>query len=229
MQIRRLVAAAGTAAGVAGLALGASGGVAMAAGSGYGGAPPAPGPTGAFSSILVVKTIGPAGGSATVTVDGATLTVTVPAGDFSSDVQLVISSGNLTQLTNVGGTPLVAFGTQVDQGGAKLPGPFAHPIVMQVTDSSITSSTVVDEVVGSTVTPASGWTVGAGSATGSFTTDPDYVLSAPAVATGAPIPGATTATTGKPFAGEELAAGALAAIGLGSGLAWRRARRRATA
>lgn len=227
MAIRRIMSALAVGGMAIGLSVLAAPATAFAAGSGYGGAPPAPGGTGAFATVVVAQTIGPAGGSVTAVVDGATVVMTVPAGDFTSSVQAVISAGNLTQLTNTGisGTPFLAFAAQVDQNGAKLAGPFAHPITITVTDASITSSTTVYQQSGTTYVASSGWTVSSGTASGGFTVDPDYVFANPA-ATGAPIPGATTAVTGKPFLGEGLAAfGLVGVAGLGT---WKLRRSRAT-
>jgi hypothetical protein len=48
---------------------------------------------------------------------------------------------------------------------------------------------------------------------------------APPTAAGVPISGATTASTGKPFLGEEIGAGVLALAGLLAATRWRRQRR----
>lgn len=227
MAIRKLMTALAAGGMALGLSLLAAPGTAFAAGGGYGGAPGAPGGTGAFSTVVVAQTIPAGGGTLTATFDGATLTMTIPAGDFSAPVQAVISAGDLTQLTNTGitGTPFLAFGAQVDQNGAKLGGPFPYPITLTVTDASITTSTVVYQQSGATYAQSTGWTESSGTASGGFTVDPYYVLANPA-ATGQPIPGATTAVTGKPFLGEGLAAfGLIGVAGLG---AWRLRRSRVT-
>ena len=220
---------------VAGVVLLGSSGVAFAAGSGYGGAPPAPGGTGSFSTVVSVKDIsGATGGTAAATVHGATVNMYVPAGDFSGTVQAVFSSGDLTTIGTggFGGKAVTAFAVQIDQDGHKLPGPFAEPLKVTVTDPAISASSVVYIEVGGAFVRATGWTVSNGTATGVITTAPDFLIDTPApssVPVGVAIPGATTATTGKPFLGEGLLAAALAAIGGFGAFGWRRQRRRAAA
>ena len=215
----------------AGLVLVGSAGVAFAAGSGYGGGTPAPGGTGAFSTVVSVVNInGAAGGHATATVDGATVTLDVPAGDFTGTVQGVFSAGDLSVIGTggFGGMPITAFGVQIDQNGHKLPGPFAKPLTVTVTKNGITTSSVVYLQSNGSFVKASGWTTSSGQATGSISTDPDFLIDTPAPAAtpvGAAIPGATTATTGKPFLGEGLGAAILAAIGGFGAFRWRRQRR----
>ncbi len=227
LALRKLMVGA-TAAGVTLLA---SSGVAFAAGSGYG-APPAVGTsTGAFYSVVSVTDVnGATGGHATATVHGASVTLDVPPGEFSGTVQAVFSTGDLAAIGTggFGGTSVTAFGVQLDQNGHKLPGPFSPPLTVTVTDSAITSSSVVYLESGTSFVRASGWTTSAGKATGTITTDPDFLIDTPAPAVtpvGVAIPGATTATTGKPFLGEGLLAAALAAIGGFGAFRWRRQRR----
>lgn len=217
---------------VAGAVLLGSSGVAFAAGGGYGGAPTAPGGTGSFSTVVSVKNIsGAAGGTATAVVDGAKVSFNIPAGDFSGTVQAVFSAGDLTTIGTggFGGKAVTAFAIQVDHDGHKLPGPFKFPLTVTVTDGGITTTSVVYVEVGTTFERASSWTVTAGEAKGSITADPDFLIDTPApsaVPVGAAIPGATTATTGKPFFGEGLLAAGLAAIGGFGAFRWRRQRRR---
>ena len=206
-------------------------GVAYAAGSGYGAPPAAPGGTGAFSTVVAVKDIsGATGGTATATVDGAVVTFDIPAGDFTGTVQAVFSAGDLAAIGTggFGGTAVTAFGVQVDQNGHKLAGPFAKPLTATVTDGSITANTVVYVDNNGIFTRASGWTTSAGKASGSFSVDPDFLIDTPAVPAtpvGVAIPGATTATTGKPFFGEAIGAAALALLGSLGAWRWRRQRR----
>jgi hypothetical protein len=206
-------------------------GVAFAAGSGYGAPPAAPGGTGAFSTVVAVKDIsGATGGTATATVDGASITFDIPAGDFTGTVQAVFSAGDLAAIGTggFGGTAVTAFGVQVDQNGHKLAGPFSKPLTATVTDGAITASSVVYVGSNGTFTPASGWTTSAGKATGSFSVDPDFLVDTPAVPAtpvGVAIPGATTATTGKPFFGEAIGAALLALLGAFGARRWRRQRR----
>lgn len=217
----------------AGILLLGSTGVAFGAGSGYGGGTPAPGGTGAFSTVVSVVNIdGATGGHATATVDGASVTLDVPAGDFTGTVQGVFSAGDLAVIGTggFGGTAVTAFGVQIDQNGHKLAGPFAKPLTVSVTKNGITTTSVVYIESGNSFAKASGWTTSTGHATGSITTDPDFLIDTPAAAAtsvGAAIPGATTPTTGKPFLGEGLGAAVLAAIGGFGALRWRRQRRAA--
>ncbi|MGH9073893.1 MAG: hypothetical protein ACRDZQ_07205 [Acidimicrobiales bacterium] len=215
--------------------------VAFAAGSGYGGPGPAPTGTGAFSSVVEVVTVQPSGGTVTVTVDGATITIVVPPGTFTSPVQVVITAGDLTSIGDAGvpgAKVIVAFGVQIDQNGTPVGGTFANPISVTVSDSSITGTSKVYELLtNGTYGAVPGATVGTGTAQVSFSSDPSFVIlqppAPPAVApvsssgptaTGAPIPGATTATTGKPFVTEGLVA--LGLVGLGGLGTWRLRRRR---
>lgn len=233
---------------IAGAGIVASPGAAFAAG-GYTPTPPAPGSTGAFAVIVTVQTVPASGGTVTAVVDGATTIVTVPAGDFTAPVQVVVLAGDLTALTNTGinGTPFLAFGTQIDQDGVKLAGPFAKPIGLKVEDSHITPSTLTYEQSGASFVVASGFTASTGVDDGGFSVDPNFVLANPLTAaptasngittsggtfssgggttpTGSSISGATIPVTGKPFLGEGLLAFGLIGIGGLGTWRWRRAR-----
>ncbi len=215
----------------AGITLVAGSGVALAAGSGYGAPPEVGTSTGAFYSVVSITDIsGAAGGHATATIQGASVTLDVPPGELSGTVQAVFSSGDLAAIGTggFGGRSVTAFGIQLDQDGHKLPGPFSPPLTVTVTDSAITSSSVVYLESGTSFVRAAGWTTSAGKATGTITTDPGFLVDTPAPAVtpiGVAIPGATTAVTGKPFLGEGLLAAALAAIGGFGAFRWRRQRR----
>ncbi len=219
----------------AGITLVAGSGVALAAGSGYGAPPEVGTSTGAFYSVVSITDIsGAAGGHATATIQGASVTLDVPPGELSGTVQAVFSSGDLAAIGTggFGGRSVTAFGIQLDQNGHKLPGPFSPPltvtVTVTVTDSAITSSSVVYLESGTSFVRAAGWTTSAGKATGTITTDPGFLVGTPAPAVtpvGVAIPGATTAVTGKPFFGEGLLAAALAAIGGFGAFRWRRQRR----
>jgi hypothetical protein len=192
---------------------------AFAAGSGYGaGTTGAPGQTGNYSNIASVQTVAASGGTVTAADNGATVTVTVPAGDFTAPVQIVfLAATNPT--AGFTGTVEFAFGVQVDQNGQKLNTSFPSPITVTVTDSSITAGSIVSYLSGTAFIAAPGWTTSAGKATGSFSVDVDYLITAPAASTVAPapgsaVPGATTAVTGKPFFAESAVAIGLVGMGI---------------
>ena len=153
---------------------------AYAAGSGYGsGSAGAPGQVGNYSNVASVQSVGSGGGTVTAVVDGATVSVTVPAGDFTSSVQIVfLSATNPT--SGFTGTVELAFGVQVDQNGIKLNSSFTFPILVSVTDPAITAGSTVSTLSGSGYTTASGWTTTAGHASGSFSVDVDYLITASA-------------------------------------------------
>lgn len=207
------------------LAFGLAGGTAYAAGSGYGsGTGSAPGATGGYTNVVSAQSVPASGGTVSATVNGAKTTVTVPAGDFSAPVQVVFIAGAPTtsSTSGVGGTPELAFGIQIDQGGQKLAGPYTHAIQVTITSSSITAGGTVDLLTGSGYTPATGWTVTNGSATGSFSVDVDYLITSGTATT--TVSGATTPHTGEPFLGEGILAAALCAVGALGAWRWHRSR-----
>jgi hypothetical protein len=67
-------------------------------------------------------------------------------------------------------------------------------------------------------------TVTAGSATVTFDSDPNFAVLAPTGTATCAVPGATGATTGKPFLGEGILAGLLLLLGA-TGLGYARRRR----
>jgi len=200
----------GTAAAV-GLLLAGPAAVAFAAGTGYGpGAPGAPGQTGAYSQVACAKSTPASGDTVSCTVDGAAVSVTVPSGDLTAPAQVVMLDGTLPT-SGATGHPELAFGVQLDQDGQKLPGPFSTPISVSVSDSAIAAGSVVYQLGGTGFAPASGWTVSAGHASGSFSVDVDYLVALPVTTTA--VPQATTPVTGEPFLGEGLIAAGLVALG----------------
>lgn len=232
MQTPRVVARTAASAALVAAVLVASTGAASAAGSGYGGIASAPGGAGAFSIVVSVLTVPVTGGSFTAEVDGSTIVVNVPAGDFPYPVQLVFSSGDLTALGNggIGGIGITAFGVQFDHDGVKINGAYPKPVRVSVDNSAITASSVVYIDIDGSFAPA-GFTTSTGLANGAVYSDPEFLIDTPVTAStplGNAIPGATTAATGKPFVTEE--AGALALLGVSAfgGLRWRRQRRAAT-
>lgn len=227
MSFRCICKTAGTVSAITALGLIGLASNAYAAGSGYGGGTGGtPTGTGAYSQVVSVQTVTPAGGTFTATVDGVLLTVTVPPGEFSAPTQLVFTAGNLTQIstTGVSGTIVAAFGIQFDQGGQKLSGPFPRPVQVTGQSSKISASSVVYEEGSSGFSQAPGWSSTAGEVVGSFSTDPDFAIATPAASATA-VPGATLPQTGEPFVGMGLAAGGLVVAG-GLGFWWSRRRLR---
>jgi len=197
---------------------------AAGAASVYGPVPPAAGaaPPGSYSDVITSQTITPAGGTiGPVTVDGATLTLVIPAGAFPVSVQITITEADLFAVGNAGtaGYKAVAgVGVQVEENGSPYPGTFLKPLTVTIRSSSITSSSVVMVWNGTAFVAEPDSTVTSGGAVVSFDTDPDFAVLSPLATTGTAIPGATKAVTGKPFLGEGILACALIVLGV-TGLA----------
>lgn len=211
---------------------------AFAASGGYA-PPPPPAPSApGLGTVVCAENVPASGGSVTATINGASVTFTVMPGTFTAPVTIVCATG-VTSTSGLPSAPELIFAVAIDQGGAKLPGPFTNPIGVSVRDSAITAGASVFRWTGTTYVPATGFTVSAGSAMGSFTTDPGFAIAATPVTTSAPpttapptttptttvpsvpsvVPSATTAVTGKPFVGEGAAGAGL--IGLGGLGVWR--------
>ena len=201
------------------------------ASTGYG--PPAPGVPavpGGYSAVVTSQTIGTVGGKVgPVSVDGITTTLTVPAGAFPVSVQITLTAPNLAAVGGAGfaGHRAVAgVGIQVQKHGAAYPGTFLKPLTIIMSSSSITTSSVVVVWNGSVFVTESGATLAAGSATVTFNRDPNFAVLSPTGTASSTIPGATGATTGKPFLGEAILAGLLLLLGA-AGLGYARCRRTA--
>lgn len=199
------------------------------ASSGYG--PPSPGAPsvpGGYSAVVTSQTIGPAGGKlGPLSVDGVTVTLTVPAGTFPVAVQITLTAPNLAAVGGAGfaGHRAVAgVGIQVQEHGAVYPGTFLKPLTLTMSSSSITTSSVVVVWNGSVFVTEPGATLAAGSATVTFDRDPNFAVLAPTGTAASGIPGATGASTGKPFLGEGILAGLLLLLGA-AGLGYARRRR----
>lgn len=180
-------------------------------------------PPGVSGTVVSTCTVQPSGGSCTATVNGCTITTTIPPGAFTIPTQILFSTGAAP--TGVSGTVVCTFGISVVQNGSKITGTFSPAAALTVTSGSIA---VGDELVrGSTVIATA---TAAGSVSSSFDSDPNFAVVAPAVTTAAPsavsaVPSATAPVTGKPFALEELAASLLVGVGV-LGLVVPRLRRR---
>jgi hypothetical protein len=149
----------------------------------------------------------------TATVDGATVTVDVPAGALpSGGAQVEIT--DITPVTTIpsGTTLVLAFGVNFCVNGAKFTGTFATPVIVTVTDPAIApgQTLYVQTATGLVqITPTS---ISDGSFTITITGDPSFVLVA-ATTSATVIPGATSVVTGKPFLLEGLIAGGLVLFG----------------
>jgi len=210
-------------------------GTALGAGSSYSGSTSTGTSTGSpsapagYTTVLTTQTVQPSGG--TVTAGG--VSVTVPAGDFTSASQVVVTQGTPSDLTGVpsGSTPVLAIGVSFLQNGSKVTGTFPTPISVTITNSAITSADQLEWFDSSTSTfePASqdpdiqDISVSNGTVTFQVTADPYLALVQTAAAAATAVPGATTAVTGFPVLGEGLLGALLFAAGLL--LAWRLRRR----
>lgn len=172
---------------------------------------------GAFSAVVTVGTCGATGCTVTGTVDGATITVVVPPGTFTTPTQIVISTGT-PPAPPAGFVNRVAFGVAAELGGAPVMGTFANPISITVTDPAISPGWAFDETSATGDVPAPGATVGTGTAHVSISSDPDFVLLAPVAVpvavVPAVVPAVTVPVTGKPFRLEEMIGGGLVGLGL---------------
>ena len=212
--------------GAATLVLGAGGALAS---SGYGPpAPAAPVVPGGYSTVVTSQTIGPAGGTVgPVSVDGITTTLTVPPGAFPVSVQITLTAPDLAAIGDAGVVchwAVAGVGIQVQEHGSTYPGTFLKPLTLTASSSSITSSSVVVVWNGTAFVTESSATVTAGSATVTFDSDPNFAVLAPTGTATCAVPGATGATTGKPFLGEGILAGLLVLLGA-TGLGYARRRR----
>jgi len=193
-------------------------GGALAAG-GYG--PPAPVALkvpGGYHCAVTSQTITPAGGSiGPVTIERASVTVIVPPGAFPVPVQITLCAPELWAIGNAGfrNFKVVAgVDIQVQQNGSTYPGTFLKPLTLHISSSSITASSIVVVWNGTAFVTVPGATARSGEVTAGFDTDPDFAVLTP---TSSPartaIPGATSATTGKPLLGEGIVAGVLLLLG----------------
>jgi hypothetical protein len=203
-------------------------GRALAAG-GYG--PPAPVPPNVsvgYHCAVTSQTITPAGGSVgPVTIDGAAVTVIVPAGAFPVPVQITLCAPELWAAGNAGfrNFKVVAgVDIQVEENGSTYPGTFLKPLTLDMSSSSITASSIVVVWNGTAFVTVPGTTARSGEVTASFDTDPDFAVLTPVSPATTAIPGATSAPTGKPLLGEGILAWVLLLLGA-SGLAFSGRRR----
>jgi hypothetical protein len=204
-------------------------GAALAAGGSYG--PPAPVPPtvpGGYFAVVTSQTITPAGGTiGPLTINGASVRLVVPAGAFPVPVQITLTAPDLGAIGNAGFrsfSVVAGVGIQVQENGSTYPGTFLKPLTLDISSSSITSSSLVVVWNGTAFVTDPSATVRSGEARSSFDTDPDFAVLTPAGTAMTAIPGATSASTGKPLLGEGILAGVLLLLGA-SALAFARRRR----
>lgn len=183
-------------------------------------------PPGGFSAVVTTQTIGPAGGTVgPVTVAGAGVTIHIPAGAFSSPMQVVITAADLAAVPPAPGMMVVAgVGVGVDLNGAKFSGTFSKPITIDIASPKITASSEVGTWNGSMFVTDPSSTVSAGMASISMGADAAFIVQSPTAPKPAPVPGATSPVTGEPFLGEGVLAGLLVLGGTGAIVASRRRR-----
>jgi hypothetical protein len=159
----------------------------------------------------------------TGSVDGLTYNVSVPALAFATEtdpLELVVTSCSLQSLGNAGFngyTPYACIGVYVVDlvTGQALSGPYSPTISIQLSGTTITPP--LSNILAQYIFSNSSWTRITGNTTGAVTiseSSPDYyILLAQNTTPVSTVPSATP-STGKPFLGEEIAAGILILAGL---------------
>jgi hypothetical protein len=173
---------------------------------------------GGYTSVITSVPIGPAGGTiGPLTVNGAMVTITIPAGAFSTTVLITVTQADLGGLAAA--MPryevVAGVGIQVTVNGQPYAGTFLKPLTATIRSSQITASSVVQVWNGSAFVTDQDSSAAAGVATLSFDTDPYFVVRSPATQVVTAIPGATSSQTGEPLLGEGIAAGGLLLLGSG--------------
>ncbi len=234
MQFKTRILTVASAVGVASLA----GSAAFAAGSGYTPttSPVPTGTPGGYSQVVTAETISPSATATTVmavTVDGIPVHISVPAGTFSTPVQVIVTAPVLSQVTTgvsalgySGYVAVAGLGVSVVTSSGKLySGTFLKPITVTIDNPKIGAGDRVVEWNGQgTFSAVSNASVGAGHASWTFQQDPAFAVLAPKNA--GVVPGATSPVTGKPFLEEGLLAMGL--LGSGAALLFRTRRQRSS-
>jgi hypothetical protein len=101
----------------------------------YGPPPPPPAP-GGFQSVVTSTTIGPGGGVVgPIEVDGCKVAVTVPAGTFSTPVQVTITAPSVSGIGD-GGHPgyhaVCGVGVSITVNGKAYAGKYGHSLVLTI-------------------------------------------------------------------------------------------------
>jgi hypothetical protein len=187
--------------------------------------PPPPSLPG-FSAVITSVTVGPAGKIiGPFTVQGASVELAVPPGAFPANVQVTITKGDLDVLAGTafaGFTLDTAVGVQAELNGALYPGTFLKPLTLMFRDPAITAASVAAIWNGVSLMAGASATATPGVLSVSFDSDPDFAVMSPKSARKQEVPKATAPATGKPVAGEGIAAGVLLALGAGGLAAGRR-------
>lgn len=209
---------------------------ALAAGYPPGGYP-GPAPAGAFPTVEVSQTVGTNGGTMSVTVGSVHLDLAIPASAFPQTTQVTIYQGAsavMTSLLPSGERLLFAYAVGWTPASTA-----SLPLTLTIADASIPGDAVAYETTSAGLTLASESSVASGSIALVFSSDPGFVVAAPASSpTPTPSPSSgTSAPTPTTGAGPRAPAGpleiglAVAALGVllaGGGLVtWRRRAARA--
>ena len=203
-------------------------GGARAAG-GYG--PPAPVPPAVprgHCAVVTSQTITAAGGTiGPAGINGALVTLTVPAGAFPVPAQVTLTAPDQCGAGAAAVrcfTVVAGVGIQVQENGSAYPGPFPKPLSLAISSPSITASSILAVRNGTALVTDPDMTARPGELTASFGTGSDFAVLTPACRATTAIPGATSAVTGKPLLGEAILAAVLLLLGA-SGLGFARRRR----
>ncbi len=188
---------------------------------------------GGYDIVAAAQTISPSGGTVSAQLAQGSASVQVPAGAFSSSVQVLLTSPLLASSSSSGLAALAGAGVLVEQAGVPIQTGFAHPVTLVLNDPAIASGAQAVAVSSAGETPIAA-TVSTGTATVSLASNTNVALmsqpaaSASASSTGgSTVQGATTVQTGLALRGETVIAATLAALGVG-GL-WISSRRRRSA
>jgi hypothetical protein len=190
--------------------------------------PPPPPVTvpGGYTSVVTSVSIGPGGGTVgPAPCDGALVTVSVPAGAFTTTVQITITCPSLSAITPIPHFRNVAgAGVQVQLHGSPFPGTFLKPLTITFAKSTITAASVTDVWNGTAFVTDPDTTAVAGATSTGFDSDPDFVVESPVSVTVVKVPHAVVPVTGEPFLGEGIVAGVLVLGGTGGVFMSRRRR-----
>ena len=167
------------------------------------------------------QTVPPTGGAVTCTVDGYTITVTLPANAAGGDsLEIIITlsqtGGVVIPVAKPGYDIVLLAGISIIDvaTGQKFTGTLNPLVTVTVTNPTIASSDQVATYQQGAWTNGLSVTISNGSFSIPITSDPDIALLAPATASGTPIAGATVAATGVPVRGDLILGSGLVLLGL---------------
>ncbi|MGH9103321.1 MAG: hypothetical protein ACRDYD_10150 [Acidimicrobiales bacterium] len=176
---------------------------------------------GGYTTVVTVQSVPATGGTVSARVDGAAVQVTVPAGAFGGTIQVVLTAPDLSGIGSAGQSGYSAVagaGVLLESHGQEVSASGPQPVQVTLSDAQLDQGDRVVSLSPSGSHVLSGATAASGRVTVSLTSSADLAVVAPA---SAPIGGATTASTGKPFVAEGMAA-VLLSLGGGSVLVARR-------